>query len=254
MTLTPDQTALDRRVEFQTVFNARDLGGLRAADGRVVRRGVVYRADGVHRLSGEDLDVARQLGLRTVIDLRTLGEVDRGRFPEALGVRWHHLPLMSEMWGERDFVATDGAARFLRDRYLDMLVEGRDSIVQALSLVADEGPTLFHCAAGKDRTGVMAAVLLGLVGVPHEDIAHDYHLSAAAMSAFSDWVGENYPDAVDAMSKQPAEYLEAPMEAMLLMLDRIDEQHGSMAGFAADLGVDDGVVARLRDTLLEPAS
>ena len=174
MTLTPDQTALDRRVTFQTVFNARDLGGLPTMDGGTVRRGVVFRADGVHRLSGDDLDVARGLGLRTVIDLRTMSEVDHGRFPEELGVRWHHLPILVEMWSERDLVATDGAALFLRDRYLDMLVEGRDSIAQAVALVADHGPTLFHCAAGKDRTGMMAAVLLGLVGVSHEDIEIDH--------------------------------------------------------------------------------
>jgi protein-tyrosine phosphatase len=248
--MTPDQAALDRRVDFQAVFNARDLGGLPTVDGGTVRRGVVFRADGVHRLSGDDLDVARGLGLRTVIDLRTLGEVDRGRFPEDLGVRWHHLPILGEMWSERELVATDGAARFLRDRYLDMLVEGRDSIAQAIGLVADEGPTLFHCAAGKDRTGIMAAVLLGLVGVSHEDIALDYHLSAAAMTAFSAWVTATYPDAVDAMSQQPAEYMEAPAEAMHLVLERIDEQHGSMAGLAADLGIDDDVIARLRATLV----
>jgi protein-tyrosine phosphatase len=254
VTVTPEPLALDRRIEFQTVFNARDLGGLRTVDGGVVRRGVVYRADGVHRLSGDDLEVARQLGLRTVIDLRTHAELERGRFPESLSVRWHHLPIMSEMWSDRDLVATDGAAMFLRDRYLDMLVEGRDSIVQAIALVADEGPTLFHCAAGKDRTGVMAAVLLGLVGVSHQHIAEDYHLSAASMAAFSEWVAETYPDAIDAMSKQPAEYMEAPAEAMLLVLERIDEQHGSMVGLAAELGVDDQLVARLRHTLVEPAS
>jgi protein-tyrosine phosphatase len=246
--------ALDRRVPFELVFNARDLGGLPTEDGLVVRRGMVFRADGVHRLSGADLDVARALGLRTVIDLRTAGEVDRGRFPEALGVDWYHLPLIEQMWSEQGFAPIDGAVPFLRDRYLDMLVDGRSALARIVRLVGEGSPTLFHCAAGKDRTGVVAALLLGLLGVPPEVIAEDYHLSAASMQAMTEWLTATYPDAVDAMTSQPPEYLEAPVEAMLAFLEAVDDRHGSMLDLAHDLGVDDAMVATLRDALLEPAT
>ena len=181
---------------------------------------------------------ARQLGLRTVIDLRTQGEVDGGRFPvEHYEVDWHHLPMIQGMWSDDDLVATDGAATFLRDRYVDMLADGEDSLPQIVELVARGGPTLFHCAAGKDRTGVVAAVLLGLVGVPHDEIADDYHLTAGAMAAFVDWFTVAHPEVMDAMTSQPPEYLEAPREAMLGFLEHIDEQHGSVDGLARDLGV-----------------
>ena len=252
MTLTPEPTDLDRSIAFQTVFNVRDLGGLRAADGREVRRGRVYRADGVNRLDGPDLEAARALGLRTVIDLRTLGEVERrGRFPvEHLPVAWHHLPMIQGMWSEQDLVATEGPVAFLRDRYLEMLIEGGTAIVRALELVAEEPPALFHCAAGKDRTGVLAAILLGLLEVPAEDIAHDYHLSAAAMESFTEWIRRSFPDALDAMTDQPREYLEAPAEAMHAFLDEVDRRHGSMAGLVDDLGLDRSVVERLQATLL----
>jgi protein-tyrosine phosphatase len=245
--------AVERRVPFELVFNARDLGGLPTEDGRVVRRGMAFRADGVQRLRGVDLEVARSLGLRTVIDLRTVGELEHGRFPEALGVDWYHLPLIEQMWSDQGFAPTDGAIPFLRDRYLAMLVEGRGALARIVALVADGSPSLFHCAAGKDRTGVVAALVLGLLGVSPTVIADDYHLSAASMSAMTEWVMANHPDAVDAMTSQPPEYLEAPVEAMLGFLEAVDELHGSMLGLAGDLGIDDDLVARLRATLLDPA-
>jgi protein-tyrosine phosphatase len=217
-----------------------------------VRAGLVVRADGVHRLAGADLELARGLGLRSVIDLRTAGELERGRFPEELGVGWHHLPLITEMWSERDLVADQGPVPFLRDRYLEMLVEGRASLARAVAIAADEAPVLFHCAAGKDRTGVLAALLLGLLGVPAVEIAADYHLSAASMEAMTAWITATYPEALDAMTSQPPEYLSAPAEAMLAFLERVDDDHGSMVALAHDLGIDDGLIARLRSVLLEP--
>ena len=249
---TPDPLAHDRRIRFEAVFNARDLGGLPTSDRkRTVRRGLVFRADGVHRLDGADLEVARALGLRTVIDLRTRGEVERGRFPEALGATWHHLPFITEMWSERELVIADGPVPFLRDRYLEMLVEGQASRARALELVAEATPLLFHCAAGKDRTGVMAAVVLGLLGVANDDIAADYHLSAAAMTEFTAWITAAYPEAIDSMTNQPKEYLEAPAEAMHQFLDRIDAQHGSMEGLVDAIGIHPAVVTRMRENLLE---
>lgn len=252
MTAPTGRTDLDRSIAFQSVFNVRDLGGLRSADGRVVRRGRVFRADGVNRLDGPDLEVARGLGLQTVIDLRTRGEIERhGRFPvDHLPVRWHHLPVLQGMWSEQELVASDGPVAFLRDRYLDMVVEGGPAIARSVELVADAGPVLFHCAAGKDRTGVVAAVVLGLLEVPAEDIAADYHLSAAAMESFLDWLRQRFPDALDAMVDQPREYLEAPAEAMFEFLDEVHRRHGSVLGLAEHLGVGPAVVDRLRDALL----
>lgn len=250
---TVDPTALDRSVVFELVFNVRDLGGLPTVDGRTTRSGVLYRADGVHRLAGADLEKARGLGLRTVIDLRTEGEIERGgRFPvEEHRVDWHHLPILQRMWADDELVATSGAVDFLCDRYVDMLCEGGTSIARIVELVADGNPALFHCAAGKDRTGVVAAVLLGLLGVPHEEIATDYHATAGAMAAFVDWLTVTYPEALDSMTSQPPEYLEAPREAMTAFLDHVDDRYGSVDGLAAHLGVEPATVDRLRTTLLD---
>lgn len=247
----PALDELDRVVRFQRVFNVRDLGGLPTLDGRYVRRGLVYRADGVHRLGGDDLEAVAALGLRTVLDLRTEGELEQGRFPTHLHpVDWHHLPVLRRVWSDDDLVPGSGAAEFLRDRYLDMLDQGGGSLARALELIADGYPALFHCSAGKDRTGVLAAVLLGLLGVDHDVIAHDYHLSAAAVEEFSRWLAAELPEAVDAMSSQPKEFLEAPVEAMQGFLAEVDARYGSVEGLVEALGVSAATVSALRDQLL----
>lgn len=243
---------LDRVIRFQRAFNVRDLGGLPTMDGRMVKRGLVYRADGVHRLDGDDLEAVAALGLRTVLDLRTEGELEHGRFPTHLHpVDWHHLPVLQRIWSDDELVPGASAADFLRERYLDMLDQGGGSLARALELIADGHPALFHCSAGKDRTGVLAAVLLGLVGVDHSVIAHDYHLSAAAMEDLSRWLATELPEAIDAMSSQPKAYLEAPIEAMQGFLTEVDARYGSVEGLVRDgLGVGEATVSALRDQLL----
>jgi protein-tyrosine phosphatase len=246
-----DLATLDRSIRFGVVFNVRDLGGLPTRDGRSVRPRQLFRADGVHRLAGDDLELARSLELRTVLDLRTAEEVARGRFPtDHLPVAWHHLPLLRRMWSEDDLFPTDGAASFLSQRYLDMVEQSGSTLGLAIELLAQGAPALFHCSAGKDRTGVVAAFVLGLLDVDHADIAADYHESAANMAAFQRWIVEEHPEAADAMTRQPPEYLEAPPEAMLGFLSAIDERHGSMAGLATDLGISRVTVDQLRATLL----
>ena len=248
----PDPTAADRAIDFAVVFNARDLGGLATDDGRTVRRGILYRADGVNRLAGDDLEKARALRLSTVVDLRTDGEIERGgRFPvDEHPVEWHHLPMLTRMWSEDDLVVTTGAADFLRDRYVDMLTDGAASLGVIARLVGDGTPLLFHCAAGKDRTGVVAAYLLGLAGVARSEIVADYHATAGAMASFVEWLRVTYPDAIDAMTSQPPEYLEAPAEAMAGFLDVIDGRWGSMAGYASSIGIDASTVGRVRSVLV----
>ncbi|MFL6206327.1 MAG: tyrosine-protein phosphatase [Acidimicrobiales bacterium] len=252
---TPDPTARARTISFELVFNVRDLGGLATEGGGTIRRGVLYRGDGVHRLAGADLEKARDLGLRTVVDLRTAGEIERGgQFPVAEHpVAWFHLPIIERMWSEDDLVATMGAVDFLRDRYLDMLSSGASSIARIVELVAEGTPLLFHCAAGKDRTGVVAAVLLGLAGVPADEIADDYHATAGAMAAFVDWLTVTYPNALDAMTSQPPEYLEAPYEAMETFLAEVDARYGSMAGYAKGIGVDALAIDALRAAIVDDA-
>ena len=239
---------LDRHLSFDVVFNFRDLGGYPTADGASVKWRTVFRADGVHRLSVDDL---APLGVRTVLDLRTPTELERGRFTHD-SIGYHHLPIFEETWSRESLTDDVDPVTFLSDRYMDMLVTGRDAIASALQILADANslPLVFHCAAGKDRTGVVAAIVLSVLGVSDDDIATDYSLSRLGMPRFKEWVIATYPEAADAMSDQPAAFLAAPAEAMHLFLERVRADHGSMHDYVADLGVTDETLDGVRANLL----
>ena len=239
---------LDRHLPFDVVFNFRDLGGYMTADGTTVKWRTVFRADGVHRLSVDDL---RPLGVRTVLDLRTPAELERGRFTHD-SIGYHHLPMLDETWNRESLDDDTDPVAFLADRYVDMLATGRDAIARALQILADEEslPLVFHCAAGKDRTGVVAAIVLSVLGVSDDDIADDYSLSRLGMPRFKEWVIATYPEAADAMTEQPSAFLAAPAEAMHLFLERVRAGYGSMHDYVADLGVTDDTLNAVRANLL----
>jgi len=242
-------TNLERHLAYDTVFNLRDLGGYAGASGRTVRWRTLFRGDGVHRL---DPAVFAELGVRTVLDLRTEGEIrERGR---AEGDHaWHHLPVLRTIWDPSTVSPELAAERFLADRYLDMLEEGAESLASAVRLLAvpDALPAVFHCAAGKDRTGVLAALVLSLLGVDDDVIAADYGLSRLGMDRMVEYIRVTYPDRFDAMSDQPAAFLGAPEAAMHLFLDELRARHGSVEAYVEAGGVDAAVVDALRANLLE---
>ncbi len=243
-----------RHVRLDALFNVRDLGGYAAGDGLSTRWLTLFRADGINRAKGADLERLRALGLRTVLDLRTPGELeDRGRFPaESAEMAYHHLPVIRETWEAWETDREVDPVTFLVSRYTEMLDEGAAALRAALEVMADPAsyPVVFHCAAGKDRTGVLAAVVLSLLGVADGDIAQDYGLSAPAMVALVDWVRANVPDALDTMTDQPAAFLAAPPAAMRELLISVRHTHGSMAGYVAAIGVSPDVVEALRANLL----
>lgn len=167
--------------------NIRDLGGLPLSSGGQTRSGVLFRGDTLQELTEEDVALLRSLGLRTVIDLRTPLEADReGRGPLANEpIAYVNLPFMpdEQMMRGRD-VAQDlvVAERRETDRvqhYLNYLRHAGDRVVGAVKVMAapDGPPALFHCAAGKDRTGVLAAMVLDSVGVDREAIIADFALT-----------------------------------------------------------------------------
>lgn len=161
-------------VSLEGCVNFRDLGGWRTADGRRVRSGRLFRSDALHRVTPGDLARLRgELDVRTLIDLRSSHEVAKeGRGPLCEGpVAYHHLPFFDTP--ERD-PARQLPEGGLAAIYLAMLRFARAPISRALeTLAASPGAAVFHCAAGKDRTGVLSAVVLGSLGVLDEDIVED---------------------------------------------------------------------------------
>jgi protein-tyrosine phosphatase len=243
----------DRRLGFVGAFNFRDLGGYGTDDGRTVRWRTLYRADALHRLPDDELDQLGQLGVRTVLDLRTAKELEHGKLQaEHLGITHLHLSVLSEIWSAEGLDLEADPSVVLGELYVQMLEVGAPAFAGALRVLADAAqvPAVFHCAAGKDRTGVLAALVLSLLGVDDDTIAGDYALTAASMDRMIDRLRRDRPDQLNLMNDQPSAFMMAPAGAMEHFLVELRARHGSAVGYVTDIGVEPEAVAELRRTLL----
>lgn len=239
-----------RRIALEGSVNFRDLGGWSAEGGRRVRSGRLFRSDALHDLRPADVARLRDgMRIRTIVDLRTSHEISLdGRGPLAAPpVRWRHLPLFD---GAEP--ASRGGAS-LAERYEEMLQRGRAAIaaiVQELALA--RAPVVFHCFAGKDRTGVVAAVVLGSVGVREEDIVRDYALTSECLEGILEKLrgSRSYERVLDEL---PPETLHAEAATMERLLVRVRQRWGGFAGYLRSAGIGEAVRERLAESLLEPA-
>ncbi|KAB8190984.1 protein-tyrosine-phosphatase [Nonomuraea phyllanthi] len=233
------------------MHNFRDLGGYRAADGRTVRWGRLFRSDSLAKLRGADWDRFLALGVRTVIDLRYPWEIEaRGRVPHHDGMAYHNLSIEHRPYDQAEIDPDADPWRYLADRYAEVAADGVAELRRALELIASaDEPLVFHCASGKDRTGLVAALVLSLLGVAEEDVVRDFALTERATGRLvADWRAANPGREL----RWPG-YGRAPAEIMRLFLADLTAAHGSVRSYVTDgLKVDEEVVARLRDGLLLP--
>jgi len=239
-----------RLITLEGSFNFRDLGGYPTHDGGSVAWRRLFRADGPHALTAADASVLAELGITTVIDLRTGGEVERGRWTDHLGaVTEHHLPLTDVLptdeqlpsWSEVDYVAR---------HYGELLETGAHAVAAALRVIAESAgqPAMFHCSAGKDRTGVLAAVVLGLLGVADDDIVADYTLSAEAMRRMVAFLRARAEDPERLERHLPAVTSASP-DTMRRLLGHLRETYGTFEDYARAIGAGD-TIGRLRAALV----
>jgi protein-tyrosine phosphatase len=240
-----------RRIVLSGPVNFRDLGGYETAEGQMVRWRRLFRSDSLGPVTAEDARVLTgELGLVAVVDLRTGREVEReGRGGLAdVALHYHHIPLVDDVEDDPDRPWDNT----LHEAYAHMLGKRAARLSEALEVIADEvaeHPTVFHCVAGKDRTGIMAALVLGLLGVSDEDIVADYALTQEVMGAMI----ERYPRRAlksSAGSPYPSAILKAEAETMRVTLAELADGYGSAAGWAESAAVKPAVIARLRDVLL----
>ncbi len=246
-----------RVVAMEAVHNFRDLGGYELGDGRVTRFGKLFRSDGLYRATDQDIETFDALGLRTVIDLRSSGELDQnGVFPvDRHPVGFHHLPILDATWmqSDRPTFSDDerGTIDFLVWAYRQMLDHGGDQLAHAMQVlvVPESMPAVFHCAAGKDRTGVLTALILGALGVHDEVIVADYALTLDGMDRMRAWVEQHHPEMKVRMGETPAFMLAAHPQAMREVLAGLRSEYGSIGAFVDGLGVGPAALADLADQL-----
>jgi protein-tyrosine phosphatase len=235
-------------VTLKGLFNLRDLGGLETREGRRVRPGQVFRSDALHRLDHEDAEHLARLGIRKIFDLRCDSEVLKDAGVSIGAADRVHVPLVASTLSPFD-PDIDWRRIDLRERYMEMLAVGGGAIRAVLQAAADEAPILFHCTAGKDRTGVVAAVLLRALDVPDEEIIADYALSEDNLRAFLGTLREDLvrrgmaPDAIDYLTSSPP-------DRMRRTLRELDRRWGSTRGYLRWIGIDEEAAERIRVSLL----
>lgn len=236
-------------VVAEGLVNLRDLGGLATESGATTVRGRLLRSESPHSLTEAGLRALLEHGVATVIDLRTVSE--REALPSPLSgvatVRTLHAPIFND--GD-DFPTHLATAA---DVYCWWLRERTTGIAAAVTGIADAhaAPILVHCHAGKDRTGVVVALILRLAGVGIDDIADDYALSGVQLA---DMLARDRVSAVErGMDKVRAERLfTVRREAMEETLHCVDEALGGVATFLRGVGLDDERIQRLTGLLLNP--
>jgi protein-tyrosine phosphatase len=244
-----------RLIRFEGASNFRDLGGYPSALGGEVRRGMVYRAGRLDRLTASDLEDFAVLGIRTVFDLRR--EDERAQWPDPMPNL--HLCLMSKVQAKRPLphaellVEHDHGVQFMRELYSGLLAHAAAEMGTLFTTLAapDAMPAVFHCAVGKDRTGLVAALLLTWLGVDRETVLDDFELS-------DEHVGQAQRDElVRRMADRgigpeaAAGILGASRESMADALDELDTRYGGIERYLREhCAVDHEVLLTLRRLLL----
>jgi protein-tyrosine phosphatase len=248
---------MDRHLVFEGCVNFRDLGGYATGDGRRTRWGLLFRSDSLHRMTAADIErLLGELGVRLLIDLRAESE---WRTTEVLAetsgtARVEHVAISD------DLLAPVGAEteRFpsiadMTAFYGRMLVVGGEEFGRAVRLLTQPGalPSVFYCSSGKDRTGVLAALVLSLVGVVTDVVVSDYELSARVVEVLRERVRILYPDHADSWRNLPVDLLDVVGPAFGAALDGIRGPDGSLDEYAERHGVSPEIIEQLRDALLE---
>jgi protein-tyrosine phosphatase len=255
-------------IDLDGAVNVRDLGGLPTDDGGETVAGRLLRADNLQELSPSDVSrLVRDMGLTTVVDLRSPAEL-RSEGPAPLdvipGVRHVHHPVVPELGSTTDAVAEalllvkkdQDRSRYPGDptcgHYLGYLEDRPDQVVGAIRTIAhDQGAALVHCAAGKDRTGVVVALALTAAGVRAPAIVADYAATGERTGAILDRLRRSPTYAQDIDSK-PAEDHRARPETMAAFLEQLNARYGGVTQWLTDHGLSAGELDLLRTKLRRP--
>jgi protein tyrosine/serine phosphatase len=242
---------LDRHIALEQALNFRDIGGYETADGRSVRWRRVFRAGGLSELTPADLEILRELGITTVVDLRSTAEWTTDRFPvEDFPVTHHHLPVVEQILDPTRYDAPEG---MMEVRYQEMASTGATPIARAISVVADAEthPVVVHCLAGKDRTGIVVALILALLGVDDERVAEDYALSNLAMVALRAKAEASDEERVIRSEALLEEVFSARPSNITALFAKLRADYGSVEEYAVASGVRPEEIGALREALLE---
>ncbi len=246
------RTASPRELQWAGCTNIRDLGGQPLEAGGVTAFGAVIRGDNVRNLTDIGRRALVDYGVRQIVDLRWQEELDEDP-PTDAPAEVVHVPLLGPRRPDSRYVRyaklaaeVEDEAEFVRRLYGEYLEEFPDAIAAAVGAVASApGPVIFHCTAGKDRTGIVAALVLRLVGVGIDAIAADYALTdvrALRRRGLVDGMPEHEMRARTLL-------LSAPYDGMTELLRDVDGRYGSALGYLEQANLDPAAARELKRRL-----
>jgi protein-tyrosine phosphatase len=235
-----------RHLPIKGTYNIRDLGGYLTADGQTRWRRIL-RADGLHRLDAEGMALLVGEGVTTVIDLRHPGEL--ATHPNPFGansaVRYHNVSLFDQLAPN-----AEPGGDVLLELYKTALAQRQDAIRDVLATIADapEGVVLFHCTAGKDRTGIVSALLLAVAGVEASLIVEDYAQTGAMIAPMiEEIIADAAARGADVETFRPL--LASEPVTMVATIAHIEERYGSVRNYLQTIRLSDTTIARLKNRL-----
>lgn len=261
-------SAYERVINLEGTTNTRDIGGYQTGDLRTLRHGQIIRSENLSRLTANDFQKLEDIGVKTVIDLRTMREHEKAP-TEWLGEhppRFHHFPVgdadndwfkaQSRLMNKSRF-SEEQSLEHMKDGYRMIAQEGPASYQKLMDVVLDEAnwPILIHCNAGKDRAGIAVTLILEAIGVDRETIMQEYLLTnelgrsadKAALLARQSKKNSRNNRGPSASAWYPIVGVHSEM--LETFYASVDEEYGSMEAFLDELGVDQEARSELTSSL-----
>jgi protein tyrosine/serine phosphatase len=240
---------MTRELDWDGCWNVRDLGGIPLERGGETKYGTLVRADNVRKLSDAGWRSLADHGVTRIVDLRWPEELARDPSRE-VGFDVVHVSLFGTLDPDyvdnvEEYMAADDPAGYWGTAYISILEEYAANFAAAVGAIADadDGIVLFHCAGGRDRTGLVAALVLRVAGAPNEEIALDYSLSSERLA--------RDPSRSEKWASDPRDVFKSqtPAGAMVQALEYLDRQYGGAESYLRQAGVSEEQLACLRDRL-----
>ena len=245
-----------RHLDIDGAYNVRDLGGYPTSDGRQTRWKTFIRAASLHALQPRAQAALIDYGIRTVIDLRRTIETEEAPnvFADSSQVTYRHQNMLGDERdvGEEDAAEKGELADYIMAAYTSWLDLLQPQIGRTLATLAEPEarPAIYHCAGGKDRTGLISALLLGIAGVPENVIAEDYALSARSL--IDRYFAQQAPPESNPGNYTWEDYQRefCPPKAMLRVLDHVNEQYGGIESYVRTTGLNTDQIESIRTALV----
>lgn len=235
-----------KRLPLKNTFNTRDLGGIPLKEG-ITKWNKILRSDDLSYLDQQDTEVLYQYGVRTIIDLRSKEERESLVYPVVAPMDYISIPLVQRLVSNvSEMDKQTGVARSfeLKDFYTECIDSCQIEIREVMEIIADmEGGVLFHCTAGKDRTGIISALVLGLVGARRSDITADYQTTHTFIKHNPRMLAERKPEL--------ARLLQSTPEWMEHTLDHIQQSYHSIEEYLLGIELPYEQIQKIRDKFVE---